>query len=66
MSVPSAFLSVIAIWSTTPLAIKWSALGAGPGDVPGPVRGGIRVFPEAGGEPVLHVRHTALYRLGAA
>ncbi len=31
MSVPSAFLSVIAIWSTTPLAIKWSALGAGPG-----------------------------------
>ena len=30
MSVPAAFLSVILIWSTTPLAIKWSAIGAGP------------------------------------
>ncbi|NWG87107.1 MAG: DMT family transporter [Hydrogenophilaceae bacterium] len=30
MSLPTAFLSVIAIWSTTPLAIKWSAVGAGP------------------------------------
>lgn len=30
MSLPASFLSVIAIWSTTPLAIKWSALGAGP------------------------------------
>ena len=29
MSVPIAYLTVIAIWSTTPLAIKWSALGAG-------------------------------------
>lgn len=30
MSLPTAFLSVIMIWSTTPLAIKWSALDAGP------------------------------------
>lgn len=30
MSLPAAFLSVIMIWSTTPLAIKWSALGTGP------------------------------------
>ncbi|MFZ5524348.1 MAG: DMT family transporter [Pseudomonadota bacterium] len=30
MSLPAAFVSVIIIWSTTPLAIKWSALGAGP------------------------------------
>lgn len=29
MPLPFAFLSVILIWSTTPLAIKWSALGAG-------------------------------------
>jgi len=29
MSLPVAFASVILIWSTTPLAIKWSALGAG-------------------------------------
>ncbi|HEX5338386.1 MAG TPA: DMT family transporter [Gallionella sp.] len=29
MSLPAAFVSVILIWSTTPLAIKWSALGAG-------------------------------------
>jgi drug/metabolite transporter (DMT)-like permease len=29
MSLPAAFVSVIMIWSTTPLAIKWSALGAG-------------------------------------
>lgn len=29
MSLPLAFVSVIMIWSTTPLAIKWSALGAG-------------------------------------
>ncbi len=29
MSLPLAFISVILIWSTTPLAIKWSALGAG-------------------------------------
>jgi drug/metabolite transporter (DMT)-like permease len=29
MSLPAAFVSVIIIWSTTPLAIKWSALGAG-------------------------------------
>jgi len=27
MSLPAAFFSVILIWSTTPLAIKWSALG---------------------------------------
>lgn len=27
MSLPAAFVSVIVIWSTTPLAIKWSALG---------------------------------------
>lgn len=27
MSVPIAYLTVIIIWSTTPLAIKWSALG---------------------------------------
>lgn len=27
MSVPAAYLSVILIWSTTPLAIKWSAEG---------------------------------------
>lgn len=30
MSLPAAFISVILIWSTTPLAIKWSALGIGP------------------------------------
>ncbi|MDH2916656.1 MAG: DMT family transporter [Gallionella sp.] len=29
MSVPFAFVSIILIWSTTPLAIKWSALGIG-------------------------------------
>lgn len=29
MSVPVAYLTVIAIWSTTPLAIQWSALGTG-------------------------------------
>ncbi len=29
MSLPAAFVSVILIWSTTPLAIKWSALGLG-------------------------------------
>ncbi len=29
MSLPFAFVSVILIWSTTPLAIKWSALGVG-------------------------------------
>ncbi|MBI1906358.1 MAG: DMT family transporter [Rhodocyclales bacterium] len=29
MSVPAAFLTVIAIWATTPLAIKWSAIGTG-------------------------------------
>ena len=27
MSLPAAFISVILLWSTTPLAIKWSALG---------------------------------------
>ena len=30
MSLPAAFVAVILIWSTTPLAIKWSALGIGP------------------------------------
>lgn len=29
MSLPAAFISVILIWSTTPLAIKWSTLGVG-------------------------------------
>lgn len=29
MPLSAAFISVIMIWSTTPLAIKWSALGAG-------------------------------------
>ena len=29
MSLPAAFVAVILIWSTTPLAIKWSALGVG-------------------------------------
>ncbi len=29
MSLPAAFASVILIWSTTPLAIKWSTLGIG-------------------------------------
>ncbi|OIR17184.1 putative inner membrane transporter YedA [mine drainage metagenome] len=29
MSLPAAFVSVILIWSTTPLAIKWSAVGVG-------------------------------------
>ncbi len=28
MSIPAAYLTVILIWSTTPLAIKWSAQGA--------------------------------------
>lgn len=27
MSLPAAFVSVVLIWSTTPLAIKWSSLG---------------------------------------
>lgn len=30
MSLPAAFVSVILIWSTTPLAIKWSSLGVAP------------------------------------
>lgn len=29
MSVPAAYLGVILIWSTTPLAVKWSSEGAG-------------------------------------
>lgn len=29
MSLPAAFVAVTVIWSTTPLAIKWSALGIG-------------------------------------
>ena len=29
MSVPAAYLGIILIWSTTPLAIQWSSLGAG-------------------------------------
>lgn len=29
MSVPLAYLTIILIWSTTPLAVQWSALGAG-------------------------------------
>jgi drug/metabolite transporter (DMT)-like permease len=29
MSVPAAFIGVILIWSTTPLAIKWSGQGGG-------------------------------------
>ncbi|MBI3776345.1 MAG: DMT family transporter [Gammaproteobacteria bacterium] len=29
MSVPAAYIGVILIWSTTPLAIQWSSLGAG-------------------------------------
>jgi len=29
MSLPAAFVSVIMIWSTTPLAIKWSTVGIG-------------------------------------
>lgn len=29
MSLPVAFLTVVAIWATTPLAIKWSAVGSG-------------------------------------
>ena len=29
MSLPAAFVTIILIWSTTPLAIKWSALGVG-------------------------------------
>ncbi len=29
MSVPMAYIGIILIWSTTPLAIKWSAEGAG-------------------------------------
>lgn len=29
MSVPAAYLGVILIWSTTPLAVKWSGEGAG-------------------------------------
>lgn len=29
MSIPLAYLTVILIWSTTPLAVRWSALGAG-------------------------------------
>jgi drug/metabolite transporter (DMT)-like permease len=29
VSVPAAFLGVVAIWATTPLAIKWSSEGAG-------------------------------------
>jgi drug/metabolite transporter (DMT)-like permease len=29
MSVPAAYLAIIVIWSTTPLAVKWSSDGAG-------------------------------------
>lgn len=29
MSVPAAYLGIILIWSTTPLAVKWSTQGAG-------------------------------------
>lgn len=29
MSIPAAYITVILIWSTTPLAIQWSAQGAG-------------------------------------
>lgn len=29
MSVPAAYLTVIIIWSTTPLAIQWSSIGVG-------------------------------------
>jgi len=29
MSIPAAYLGIILIWSTTPLAIQWSAQGAG-------------------------------------
>jgi drug/metabolite transporter (DMT)-like permease len=29
MSLPVAFVAVVLIWSTTPLAIKWSAIGTG-------------------------------------
>ena len=29
MSVPAAYLSIVLIWSTTPLAIQWSTQGAG-------------------------------------
>jgi drug/metabolite transporter (DMT)-like permease len=29
MPLPAAFISVILIWATTPLAIKWSAMGVG-------------------------------------
>jgi len=29
MSLPAAFVSVVLIWSTTPLAIKWSSIGIG-------------------------------------
>ena len=29
MSVPAAYLSIILIWSTTPLAIQWSSTGNG-------------------------------------
>ncbi len=29
MSIPVAYLSVILIWSTTPLAIQWSTVGSG-------------------------------------
>lgn len=31
MPLSAAFISVILIWATTPLAIKWSAMGVGPG-----------------------------------
>ena len=29
MPLAAAFIGVVLIWSTTPLAIKWSSLGAG-------------------------------------
>ena len=29
MSIAAAYIAVILIWSTTPLAIQWSSLGAG-------------------------------------
>ncbi|HID49904.1 MAG TPA: EamA family transporter, partial [Chromatiales bacterium] len=29
MSVPAAYVGIIIVWSTTPLAIKWSGEGAG-------------------------------------
>ena len=66
MSIPIAYLTVILIWSTTPLAIKWSSMGAGFAFAVmarmaiGALLGGLLVVGFHGGLP-LHRRARASY-----